>query len=216
MKSFPSAQHASPCPGALRTGRGCHGHTIRPRQHGRTPCKCPHISFVGLIAGSFIFRSGIGRLGRLQSSHTRLAGVSDGATWSVKSTIKLACVSYLDGIVEGGNTLKTRCHSIVRVDRKGHTGFGVAGKVESQAGGPKVWLPRGSDGIRRLWENAGSAAMADRGDGQLSSELRRRVELGICIYLRSIEFFLCTKRYWFQSPQVPQGWTMGQNVNQQN
>jgi hypothetical protein len=51
--------------------------------------------------------------------------------------------------------------------------------------------------------------MADRGDGQLSSELRRHVELGIRIYLQSIEFFLCTKRYWFQSPRVPQDWTMG-------
>ena len=108
-------------------------------------------------------------MGRLQSSHTRLAGVSDGATWSVN---KLAYVSYLDGIVDCEITLKARYHSIMRADREGHAGFGVAGKVESQAGGPKVWVPRGSDGIRWLWENAGSAAMADRGDGQLSSELR--------------------------------------------
>jgi hypothetical protein len=125
-----------------------------------------------MIADSFLSRSGIGRLGRLQSSHTRLAGVSDGATWSVKSTNKLTYVSYLDGIVDGGNTLKARYHSIMRVDYEGHPGLGVAGKVESPAGGPKVWVPRGSDGIRWLWENAGSAAMADRGDGQLSSELR--------------------------------------------
>lgn len=81
-------------------------------------------------------------------------------------------VSDLDGIVDGEITLKARYHSIMRADREGHAGFGVAGKVESQAGGPKVWVPRGSDGIRWLWENAGSAAMADRGDGQLSSELR--------------------------------------------
>ena len=172
IKSFPSAQHAFFCLGALRAGRGCHGHTIRSRQHGRTPCKCLHLSFMGPVAGSSISRSGIGRLGRLPSSHTQLAGVSDGATWSVKSINKLACASCLDGIVDGGNTLKARCHSIVHVDREGHTRFGVAGKVEWQVGGPKVWVPRGSDGVRRLWENARSAAMVDRGDGQLSLELR--------------------------------------------
>ena len=81
-------------------------------------------------------------------------------------------LSHFDGIVDGGNTLKARYHSIMRVDREGHPGFGVAGNVESQAGGPKVWVPRGSDGIRWLWENAGSTAMANRGDGQLSLELR--------------------------------------------
>lgn len=165
---------------------------------------------MGPVAGSSISRSGIGRLGRLRSSHTQLAGVSDGAKLSVKSINKLACVSCLDGIVDGGNTLKARCHSIVHVDREGHTRFGVAGKVEWQVGGPKVWVPRGSDGVRRLQENARSAAMVDRGDGQLSLRTSIACRVGnMYIYLRSIEFFLCTKRYWFQSPQVPQGRTMG-------
>jgi hypothetical protein len=38
---------------------------------------------VDLTSKILVSRSGIGRLGRLQSSHTRLAGVLGGVTWSV-------------------------------------------------------------------------------------------------------------------------------------
>ena len=50
-------------------------------------------------------------------------------------------MSYLDGTVDGRNTLEARRHSGMLVDLKGYAGLGITGKVGSQAGGPKVWVP---------------------------------------------------------------------------
>jgi hypothetical protein len=46
-------------------------------------------SVMDLISKIFVSRSGIGRSGRLQSSHTRLAGVLGGVTWSVNQSVAL-------------------------------------------------------------------------------------------------------------------------------
>lgn len=69
--------------GPIRASGGCHRHTVYPRQHGPTPCRNLHIAIVELIGEYFVLRAGIGHLDRLQSSHIRSAGVSDGAAWSV-------------------------------------------------------------------------------------------------------------------------------------
>jgi hypothetical protein len=63
------------------------------------------------------------------------------------------CVMSFDGNVDGGNTLKARCHSVMLIDREGYARFGISRKVESKDGGPKVWIPWESDGTRQLRES---------------------------------------------------------------
>src|SRR5713101_8233364 len=91
-------------------------------------------------------RSGIGYSDRLQNSHTRLAGVLGGVTWSV---YKLeVCVCWLDCIVGGENTLKARCHPFMLLNRGGYVRLGMAGEVGPWFRRSKVWFPRQhSDGV---------------------------------------------------------------------